>query len=364
MVPLTFGVELEFCLATLPEGTRDPEPHDPRQVYNISNAIAVNSYLESHKHLDPIVQSYYMERIQNDIVQKHLAETLISAGFLVVTDANLRRQHEEALLGGSKVLQYKSWHVTTDGSIRVPGEDGTPGVKDYKWCRIEVISPVLIFSPQAIRQVQKVCKLIHRKYRTLTNEWCGLHVHVGQGSDGLPDYAIKNLAALIWTFEDRLDLLHPLYRTNDAACNSLYNSAPLSTELNFETDKPLLVRDQLERILECKTGDQVIELVNDECPTYGFAYNFWNLRSEFYWCSKKTIEFRQHEGTLDAKRAENWMKVCVRLVEFALQSQPVWMEGFLRSVVDDEKYTVEDMLLSIGLPRQAKYYGRAIEKSS
>ncbi|KAE9373970.1 hypothetical protein N431DRAFT_535559 [Stipitochalara longipes BDJ] len=357
MAPLTFGVELELCLATLPEGASDPEPYDARQLYNISNTDAVNNGIHALDISDPILRHHYKERMQNDIVLRHVAETLISAGFSAITDTDVRGRHNEALLGGSEPAHYKSWNITTDSSIRVPGEAGTPGIAEYEWRKLEVISPVLIFTPQAIRQVQKVCKLISRKYRTLTNEWCGLHVHVGQGSKGLPDYAIKNLAAMIWAFEDQLDLLHPLYRSNDAPCNSLYNSAPLAVELDFETDQPLLLVEQIDRILECETGDQVIELVNDECPSYGHAYNFWNLRSEHCQSSKRTIEFRQHEGTLEARRVENWIKVCTRLVEVALHTKPDCMRHFLRSVVEEEEYTVKDVLLSIGLSRQAKYYG-------
>jgi len=360
MAPLTFGVEFEFCLATLPEDAQDPEPYDTRQIYNISDTEAVNTGMHSLNIMDPILRHHYKKRMQNDIVQKHIAKTLISAGFPAITDEDIRRRHNEALLGGPEPEHYRSWNITTDSSIRVPGEDRTPGISEYEWCKVEVISPVLMFTPQAIWQVQKVCKLISRKYRTLTNEWCGLHVHVGQGSKGLPDYGIKNLAAMIWAFEDRLDLLHPLHRSNDAACNSLYNSVPLASELDFETDRPLLLAEQIDRIFECNTGDQVIGLVNDECPSYGSAYNFWNLLSQHSGSSKRTIEFRQHEGTLDPRRVENWIKVCVGLVEFALKTDSDCMGNFLRLVIDEEDYTVVDMLITIGLQRQAVFYERSL----
>jgi hypothetical protein len=268
MNSLTFGVELEFCLATLPEGAKDPEPFDSRQVSNISDANAVNN-LTQNQQLHPANLNYLKQRLKNDIVQRHLAETLISAGFPAIIDADVRRQAAEVAQGSAEVPQYRSWQVTIDSSIRVPGEDNTPGVAAHEWYKMEVISPVLDYSPQAIRRIKKVCKLIHRKYRTLTNDWCGLHVHVGQGPSIFPDYAIRNLAALIWTFEDRLDMLHPLHRINDGACTSLYNTAPLAGQLDSETGKPLSIREQLETILACRTGDQAIHLLNDECPNYG-----------------------------------------------------------------------------------------------
>ena len=359
MNSLTFGVELEFCLATLPEGAEDPKPFDSRQVYGISDANAVNHFTKNQL-LQPANLCYLKQRLQNDIVQRHLAETLISAGFPAITDADVRRQAAEAGQGAAELPQYKSWHVTIDPSIRVPGEDNVPGLAGYEWYKMELVSPVLDYSPQALRRVKKLCKLIHRRYRTLTNEWCGLHVHVGLGSKGLPDYTIRSLAALIWTFEDRLDLLHPLHRVNDEACTSLYNTAPLAGQLDLETDKPLRIREQLETILACGAGDQVVHLLNDECPNYGHAYNLWNLRSQLHRSAKRTIEFRQHEGTLDTQRVGNWIEVCVGLVNFAHQVPPDHMGAFLKSAVDNEEYTIDNLLLSIGLPRQAEYYGNAV----
>jgi hypothetical protein len=100
------------------------------------------------------------------------------AGFPAITETDVRRQAAEVAQGSAEVPQYRSWQVTIDSSIRVPGEDNTPGVAAYEWYEMEVISPVLDYSPQAIRRVKKVCKFIQREYRTLTNDLCGLHVHV------------------------------------------------------------------------------------------------------------------------------------------------------------------------------------------
>lgn len=37
MTHATFGIELEFILATVPPGTADPQPLDLRQVHNLDN---------------------------------------------------------------------------------------------------------------------------------------------------------------------------------------------------------------------------------------------------------------------------------------------------------------------------------------
>jgi len=92
--------------------------------------------------------------------------------------------------------------------------------------------------------------------------------------------------AIIWTFEDRLDLLHPLHRVNGEVCNSLYNRALLVEEIGIETGNPLDLRQQLDTILDCNSGDEVIDLVNHQYANYGFAYNVWHLRSDFVWIGK------------------------------------------------------------------------------
>ena len=159
-----------------------------------------------------------------------------------------------------------------------------------------------------------------------------------------------------------MDLLHPLHRVNGEACTSVYNTAPLAGQLDFETDKPLTIREQLETILACRTGDQVVHLLNDEYPNYGHTYNLWNLKSHLHRSDKRITEFRQHEGTLDSERVVNWIELCVGLVKFARQVHPNRMGAFLRSAVDNEEYTIDNLLLSIRLPRQAKYSGNAVGK--
>ena len=47
-------------------------------------------------------------------------------------------------------------------------------------------------------------------------------------------------------------------------------------------------------------------------------------------------------------------------MNFAHQVPPDHMGAFLKSAVDNEEYTIDNLLLSIGLPRQAEYYGNAV----
>lgn len=56
----------------------------------------------------------------------------------------------------------------------------------------------------------------------------------------------------------------------------------------------------------------------DRSDTYQSAYKLGHLENEG---PKKTIEFRQHSGTLDGERAKRWAMFCVLLVRFAQRTE-------------------------------------------
>lgn len=92
MQPLTFGVELEFCVASLPVGSQDPERHDFRQVYGITDNRKVERSLRgisSRLYELKAVRDQIRKRLANEIVQRHLAATMTCSGFPAVTDADL-----------------------------------------------------------------------------------------------------------------------------------------------------------------------------------------------------------------------------------------------------------------------------------
>lgn len=89
------------------------------------------------------------------------------------------------------------------------------------------------------------------------------------------------------------------------------------------------------------------------------AYDLDNLiqRLDSNYKAKMTIEFRQHEGTLDSERVAHWVNVCVGLVEFADTVDSDLLESFLHRHIDDnEEYNVIDLLRAIAQPAAADFY--------
>ena len=85
------------------------------------------------------------------------------------------------------------------------------------------------------------------------------------------------------------------------------------------------------------------------------AYNAFWLMAPSTENIKKTIEFRQHQGSLDSEAIMHWAKTCVGLVEFARTIAPEELRTFLLRHVDDD-YGAPDLFDHIGLGDQATYY--------
>ncbi|EPE37132.1 hypothetical protein GLAREA_09295 [Glarea lozoyensis ATCC 20868] len=159
MAPLTFGIELECHVATLAYGEEDPEPRDPRQVYDLTMQIIGSRVHE-------------LRYVQRQVAKKLQKET-----------------------GG--MLHSKS--------IQVQGI--------------------------SMLDVHKMCTTISQSFRVTSNQTCGFHVHVGNGigenEKRFPFSAMRNLLAIIWTFEHQIASLHPEHRLSNKFCVRMHTESAI-----------------------------------------------------------------------------------------------------------------------------------------
>ena len=327
---LTFGVVIEFALATLDDGVADPHEFDPRQVYGITTTnqrVGWGSYKPSRN-----LEAY-----------ESVAETLSRAKILASIEHNP--------LG----KQMKHWQVVDDVSIDKPKD--TP----YRFIRVEVRSPHLYFTAEACQQVGAVCEVLTNTYRIMCPESTGLHVHVGNETAGFSGATLQKILATLWTFEPVLDTIHPSHRLDRYYCSSLRVDSNLchwnragrmdprkGLEAILYTDEGLQISDE-------RLWEYVMDMVNARRERG--AYNFRNLHGADP--VKKTIEFRQHEGTLDPAAVEHWIKLCVGIVGFAHKVDLKILSSFLSLHIDDklEEFGLVHLLKALGLAAQMLFYG-------
>jgi hypothetical protein len=202
-----------------------------------------------------------------------------------------------------------SWKITTDGSVDPHYING-----------FEVVSPILR-GDDGFRQTKIVCDIL-KATGCKVNKKCGLHVHVGAGDWELS--AFKNLVLLYKQAEPSIDsFMAPSRRASENQyCKSLHVNAAALHIAN--------TMDDVARACGQEPGRDNVRGVG--------RYRKINLQC--YW-QHGTVEFRHHQGTVEADKVINWTKLCLRMCLAARQGTLVanTFDAFFAAVAapDDEK---------------------------
>ncbi|TGO40963.1 hypothetical protein BHYA_0028g00040 [Botrytis hyacinthi] len=325
---LTFGVELEFLLATVPKDGENPHPSDPREV-------------------DPRILAD--ENSINYDIERKLEEVSIPA---TVRQSDYGNSKEVAAATAT------NWILKTDITVG-PGVQ-SPSIGNHCQYGMEITSPPYYYDAATRKTVETVVKMLRNNYLVRVNESTGLHVHIGNGYHGFKWPILRNFMAIAWTYERQIFLMIPEARVSNDYCRSIYDESPLGKK------NPGLTRlEFLNRILSLTDNVQVTGELGRKCV----GFNIRNLkppfRSDF---GKRTIEFRQHPGNLDSESILHWVHICVKLVEKAclIKNEEELFEQ-LRTDVEkpvgfghNNNVTTVDYLMWLGCPSQAYYYGKQL----
>ncbi|MCJ1245470.1 hypothetical protein MMC30_002674 [Trapelia coarctata] len=247
---------------------------------------------------------------------------------------------------------YHQWVLEPDSSIKIPEGEGTDAssVKGL-WIGIEIISRILDPTEECVEEVGQVLSLIKSRFRLANNKSTGLHVHVGNGNRGFALSTLKKFSMLVTAFESLINTLHPSERLLSQWCRAPSRSADFSDEPEMSL--------RLLKLEQCASVEDLVAVMNPndgrEC-----AYNLTNLRMRVPGEEKLTIEFRQHEGSVNLQAIVNWTRFAVALVEF---SHKVPESQHLILCVDKSKYpafTIFSFLVTIGRHDLIDFYRQNI----
>ena len=173
------------------------------------------------------------------------------------------------------------WKIVTDGSLG----DYSRGV--------EVVSPVLS-GEDGIAQMRLVCEAL-TDFGCTVNQSAGFHVHVGAAGSGLGFF--KKLVRLYQTYERVIDGMMPASRraSTNTYSRSLQGAAP-------------------DAINAATSLGQLAQVITRASRAQADRYHKVNITA---FSRHSTVEFRQHSGTVDATKAENWVRLCLKMVEAA-----------------------------------------------
>ena len=212
---------------------------------------------------------------------------------------------------------YSVWNITEDPSVE-PNDCSQFAMHEV--CQLELISP--IYKANSPDWEQDFRGVLHEEtFNPLdqpmihfeTNMFTHLHVHIGQGTNGFDFRTVRNLALLVLLFEDELDSIHET-RMGFEYTGSSYSMTNLCGRKLQEVCQTIWH--------ECVAIEDVVEVM---CPS-SVDYGLWSIEQDprhykfnfnALLTPKKTVEARQHEGTLSAPEIIFWVKCLDALVTAA-----------------------------------------------
>lgn len=152
----------------------------------------------------------------------------------------------------------------------------------------ELVSPILE-GESGLAELEKVCWVLD-PCNAKVNDSCGLHIHMDAADFTIGTW--KNLALTYKRLEHVIDLFMPGSRRNNRFCKSLGR-----------------VSD--EKIKSVHNIEELQDLFGNE--------RYYKVNFKAY-SRHKTVEFRQHSGTINFTKIENWVRFLQKMVTFATAS--------------------------------------------
>jgi hypothetical protein len=170
------------------------------------------------------------------------------------------------------------WKITGDASIRA-----SQG--------FEVVSPILN-GEDGLSQLLTVCRVL-KENNALINKSCGLHVHLDAEDMRTQDW--KKLYKNYIRVESTIDSFMPRSRraSNNTYCKSMKTHGSIRAIDNANDLKAI------ERAITHRD-------------------RYYKLNTQSYW-RQKSVEYRQHSGTIEFEKITNWLFFVARLTEFSRQ---------------------------------------------
>lgn len=361
---LTFGVEFEMAIAGLTQKVRDPDPQDERKAAKIP-------YIATSRRDSPTFR-----------VPEFWSKSVYISIDRVFGNNRIPAEVDHTNYGSNspawKPSDVRSWIIKDDGSIQPPESVDEFGIekKDYipsgySWIPTEIITPVFFFGDVALRGVQQMLGVLSSNFRVNVNPSSGLHCHVGNRKDSFSLQTLQNFYATVWAFEPQFETIIPSSRLRNQYSYSLRQDTNLSNivsakdrhelpRLGLEMifDKPVEISHLNRMVMNNGEGPDVIQRICYDMM--GMATYTLTGEGSGGRLRKPTIEFRQHDATLDPTVVNNWTKLCVGLLEFADTVDPNILRAYLERHIDEspEEFPIEKILYGLGMPDIAEYYGK------
>ena len=261
-------------------------------------------------------------------------------------------------LDAEPVGDYSKWSVTDDVTIDLEDLEHVMFPKSCNMHGVEVISRILRYREDSwSREIKMAVRAINSLdrpndcKRVIANLSCGFHVHVGQGQAGFVLEEMRRVLMMVTAFERHLDQLHGASRIHRDCYSDPVSLFFINRYRHANPPVPRTVHAWLLRIAELSVHD---------FPGKEYTYNFDSCT--YVSPGLRTIEFRQHRGTLIPDEIQAWISVVTNLVRFAVQSRDDELLNFCLTTTSDPNFTIRNLLVVIDVPTETlKFYASRLD---
>lgn len=199
----------------------------------------------------------------------------------------------------------RSWGVKHDGSLRQ--NDGRKRSPNGDFL-VEIVSPPLR-GEAGIASVKSVMRKLVRMDAQV-NVSCGFHLHVG--AQDLTVEEVANVYSHFVRYERFFDLILPVSRRTNAYAHSVTNAIT-----NGYVNGDQGAQHAILAVRNAKTAQDIERLLTMQ----GQLDSHWPKLASYGGRGSMqkygTMEFRQHSGTVNETKAENWIRLCLAFFEKA-----------------------------------------------
>ena len=190
----------------------------------------------------------------------------------------------------------------------------------------EVVSPPLSIQDQGFDQIKIVCKVIHQAGFNVRGTKTGLHIH--HDVNDLTVRQVGHIYGLYASFQTLISSSLAPSRRNSRrdTYNYLTNYNDLISENRASAKAWAKETKTVKSYTEIQDEHTRHYTVKNEIRDKATQYNRNTAVNLASIGKYGTIEFRQHQGTLNAKKIINWVLVTQAIVERFVQHKITWTE--------------------------------------
>ncbi|KAF7532648.1 hypothetical protein G7054_g7792 [Neopestalotiopsis clavispora] len=368
--PLTKGVEFEFAVPwrfdVSEDGTEGKKLEDDKLLYTLQDGYVMVARGHIPRDVGPWTGAdAVVRRAVYDVLTAHGLQVNKPNGTVYDEEDDDGDDADHPRAAISDHPGFLRWSIVCDSSITTDMKEEDweqlwdPPQTEFELTDVELTTPVLLANnDESDNEIRQALGILLNQFLCLTPESTGLHVHVGNGPHVWPEEDLKRVASALFAIDIYFKGLHPIHRrldnvyhriTREKAIVAKGYSAKQAKEMVYGTlqhpgrnggpqpDNAITngtAIDVMRAMMELMAAYDNAVVKTLMFPSGTGVYNFANVVEKH----KKTIEFRQGAGSLNAEWAIHWSNLCAGIVDWARRATDDDKAAFFTSVEMKEAF--------------------------